>query len=61
MLEEIEGYKNISGNVSIGAKEKYYIAFEVHKDWQNFSISYKILVGKDSDLTFKITSEQVNK
>ena len=56
---DIDGITNLNKNLEAGETTKGYVAFEVDKNWEDFDLSYRKLLG-DKVITFYVTNEKNN-
>ena len=56
---DIDGTTNLNKNLEAGETTKGYVAFEVDKNWEDFDLSYRKLLG-DKVITFYVTNEKNN-
>ena len=59
IINDVDDYKALAGDVATGKKLKGYLAFEVSPEWKEFETSYQEFTG--DALKFKVTSNQLTK
>lgn len=59
LLNDVDDYDYLSGNVKAGKKLKGCLAWEVDKNWKEIEVSYKELFSNDEAATFVVKSKQV--
>ena len=58
ILDKIDGYEEIGGNLAVGKKTNGYLAFEVNTNWKKFEVHYKndYLDSSDS-MVFEVVND----
>ena len=59
LIDDIEGYSTLSGDLAAGKKTKGYIVYEVDPNWKEFEVTYQQLGDKET-YDFALTPQDLS-